>query len=185
MEKMSKEELRKLALELSTANARFAEQNHIDRRELYDTLEKLPVARNGTTRDLSLHELINNWNGTSSSTPVEEFLKRVPHAAQCGNWTDADCVIVCKLKLAGAASAFVESNLVLRRNDIAFESLSSALIERYGDTKSWDHYDRLLQDATQGPREDVKCFADRCSESKDDSPRFEPNKSPMVARRNR
>ena len=93
----------------------------------------------------------NNWTGTSSLTPVEEFLKRIAQAAQCGNWTDEDCVTICKLKLAGAASAFVESRLLLSRYNITFESISSALIERYMDTKIWEQCDRLLQKASQGP----------------------------------
>ena len=84
-------------LELSRAKARFIEQEAADKRELDETLSTLSAAqsglRNSERKDLSLHTLINHWNGTSSSIPVEEFLKRVSHAAECGEWSDADCVM--------------------------------------------------------------------------------------------
>ena len=89
MEQMSKEELRKMVLELSRANARFIEQEAAYKRELDDTLRSLSAAQSGLRgserKDLSLHMLIEYWNRTSSSTPVEEFLKRISHAAECGN----------------------------------------------------------------------------------------------------
>ena len=57
----------KMVLELINSNTQL---------ELYEVLHKLSVEQSGTRKDLYLHDLIEISNGTSSSTPVEEFFRR-------------------------------------------------------------------------------------------------------------
>lgn len=56
-------------------------------------------------RDLSLQGMFKSWGGGVSAKPVEEFLDNLEEVAACGNWTEEDKFVICKLKLHGPAAA--------------------------------------------------------------------------------
>ncbi|KAF6215692.1 hypothetical protein GE061_000023 [Apolygus lucorum] len=89
-------------------------------------------------RDLGLQTLIKAWGGGPQDIPVEEYLGRIRTVGRTGNWTPEDHANICRLKLTGAAAAFLEGHATLSREDATFEDQKE---ER--DKKGWEGNSRV------------------------------------------
>jgi hypothetical protein len=112
------------------------------------------------TRDLSLAASIREWNG--NSMPVTEFLTQIEQFARVSNWNQNDLVNILKLKLTGEAWLFVNGRDHLLDENVTYETLKAALIERFTEKLPTAYYYRLLHEATQEKNETPNQFLDRC-----------------------
>jgi hypothetical protein len=110
----------------------------------------------GKFKDLSLAASIREWNGSTNSRSVSEFL------AQVSNWSDVDLVNIVKAKLTGEALLFVNGRDELLDENVTYENLKSTLLRRFSDTLPPRYYYNLLHEAVQKKDESPAQFLDRC-----------------------
>jgi hypothetical protein len=63
------------------------------------------LGRTPVSKDLSLVALIPKWSGNEAAVPLNEFMDAIEGSARIGNWSDADKIQVCVLKLRDTARA--------------------------------------------------------------------------------
>lgn len=152
--------LRKRVKELEAANDAYAalELNHG-----LQKLEEGPKMEGPRPRkDLSLMALVAPWTGDESSTPVQQFLQGIELIGASGNWEDKDLALVTRTRLKGQAAAFLASRPELQGPAVEFETLKVELIGRFRDRTTPQQYLLMLNTITQGSKEQVRAFADRC-----------------------
>jgi len=113
-------------------------------------------------RDLSLQNMIRSWSGENTEVSVNEFIREIEMVALSGKWTDADKALVCRVKVSGAAAAFISSHPRLQDMNTPFSHYSELLKERFQDLTTPEENLLALNSISQGRSERVKEFADRC-----------------------
>lgn len=117
----------------------------------------------GKKKDIGMQQLIKTWvPGEKDAGTIDDFLGNLERVSLCGNWEEADKIVICRMKLGGAAASFVASKPELQKSTATFQEYKEALKERFGDTATPEQYVRQLQGAKQDKGESVKDFADRC-----------------------
>ncbi|KAF6216031.1 hypothetical protein GE061_000368 [Apolygus lucorum] len=113
-------------------------------------------------KDLGLQSLVKPWSGGSDSLQIEEFIAKLREVGNLGGWDSADLACICRLKLQGTASAFLEGQELLRetRN---FEVLVRGLVGRFTDPFEWKRREGELRKLSQKPKETLSEFADRAT----------------------
>lgn len=114
------------------------------------------------TKDLSLATGIKDWSGQSQTKPVTEFLTQIEQCARLSNWSDEDKVNIVKVKLTGEARQFVNGRDQLTDENMRFEVLKAALVDRFSEKLPARYYYNLLHEASQGKEETPIQFLDRC-----------------------
>ncbi|XP_023708597.1 uncharacterized protein LOC111865092 [Cryptotermes secundus] len=114
------------------------------------------------TKDLSLATSIREWNGQSQAKPVTEFLAQVEQCARVSNWSEEDVVNIIKAKLTGEARQFVDGRDQLTNDNVRYEVLKAALVDRFTEKLPVRYHYNLLHEATQGKEESPIQFLDRC-----------------------
>jgi hypothetical protein len=74
----------------------------------------------GNFKDLSLAASIREWNGSTNSRSVSEFLAQVENCAKVSNWSDVDLVNIVKAKLTGEALLFVNGRDELLDENVTY-----------------------------------------------------------------
>lgn len=117
---------------------------------------------NRRKRDLSLQTMIAPWTGEEGSIPVDEYLDGIELAAEAGNWTEKDKALVARMRLRGAAAAFLASRRDLKGLDADYQAIREGLRERFRDLANPEDYLLKLHALEQKDGEDARRFADRC-----------------------
>ncbi|KAF6203460.1 hypothetical protein GE061_001791 [Apolygus lucorum] len=112
-------------------------------------------------KDFSMQSLVRKWGGTKDEVPVEEFLAQLRSIGKTGHWEDSDLVTICRLKLQGMATAFIEGHPELTGEGVTFPQLEAALKKRFADPKVWEVREEELRRCVQGPTESIREYADR------------------------
>uniref|UniRef100_T1I0X8 Retrotransposon gag domain-containing protein n=1 Tax=Rhodnius prolixus TaxID=13249 RepID=T1I0X8_RHOPR len=112
-------------------------------------------------KDLSLQTLIRPWGG-GEQEPVEYFLLGFSKVANNGGWTDAERLMVCRLKLIGAAANCISSYPELLQPNATFGDLEAILKNRFAGTVTPEEQLLALNEVEQQVGENVQEFADRC-----------------------
>jgi hypothetical protein len=81
--------------------------------------------RRAAPKDLSLVALVPKWSGADPAVPLTRFFATIEGSARIGNWTDADKVQVCSLKLTGEAAEFFWSTPELCDSTSTWEELKT------------------------------------------------------------
>jgi hypothetical protein len=116
----------------------------------------------GKFKDLSLAASIREWNDSTNSRSVSEFLAQVENCATVSNWSDVDLVNIVKAKLTREALLFVNGRDELLDENMTYENLKSALLRRFSDTLPPRYYYNLLHEAVQKKDESPAQLLDRC-----------------------
>jgi hypothetical protein len=103
------------------------------------------------TKDLSLAASIREWSGQAQAKPVTEFLMQIEQ-----------CVNILKAKLTGEARQFVNGRDELTDEEVRYEVLKAALVDRFSEKLPARYCYNLLHKATQRKEEPPIQFLDRC-----------------------
>lgn len=140
-----KKELDKIKAELSSVRVSVSQTGRSDR-----------------PRDLSLQTLIRPWGGGILEEPVETFLTNFSLVANNGGWTEAEQLMICRLKLTGAAANCIAGHPELLEATATFTDLEAILKQRFTGTATPEELLLALNSVEQLPEEDAQQFADRC-----------------------
>lgn len=113
-------------------------------------------------KNLSLQSMIAQWSGAPEDCSVEKFLRSVEDVARCGNWEEAEKLLVARTKLAGAAADCLDSHPELSEGRATWAAFEKALRDRFGDVTKPEQYLLRLHSLQQGRGETVRAFATRC-----------------------
>jgi hypothetical protein len=117
--------------------------------------------RREAPKDMSLVTLVPKWSGTETAIPITRFFDAIEGAASMGNWTDADKVGVCALKLADTVGEFYESNPDLRHAGITWQELKTKLLQLFRDVRTDQYHYSALHKARQKKNETPQEFYNR------------------------
>jgi len=62
-------------------------------------MEEPPQLRRQGTKDLSLVTFVPKWSRTETASPLIEFFEAIEGTARIGNWSEADQMQICTLRL--------------------------------------------------------------------------------------
>jgi uncharacterized protein YktB (UPF0637 family) len=109
-----------------------------------------------------LVSLVPNWGGNDNAAPLAEFFEAITGTAKIGNWTEADQIQVCLLRLTDTAQDFYRAIPELRTSTISWQNFKAQFLHRFRDVrKAQYHYAQLYQ-ARQRKNESPSEFLDRC-----------------------
>lgn len=169
LKEMSESELRQLAGKLYAANQAYEQEMRRltaattegkGGEESQLTPEPVRLAP-VTKKNLGLQSMVAAWSGEDTVT-VAEFFEGVDLVARCGNWEDQDKALVVRMRVTGAAAAFLASRADLRRPETTYADLRRALEVRFRDGVKPEQYLLQLSSLTQAADEGIGPFADRC-----------------------
>ena len=129
--------------------------------EAQNAAESAPLRRLAA-KDLSLVTLVPKWGGTDKSIPLAEFLDSIDGTANIGNWTEADKMQVCVLRLTDNARDFYRATPELRDPTITWENFKEHFLKRFRDVRTNQYHFTQLQQAKQRKEESSSEFLDRC-----------------------
>jgi hypothetical protein len=112
-------------------------------------------------KDLSLVSLIPKWSGADTAAPISRFFSAIENAARIGNWTDADQVQVCSLKLIDEAHEFYWATPELRDPVISWQEFKTRFLTRFRDVRPKQYHYNQLHLARQKKHETPREFLDR------------------------
>jgi hypothetical protein len=117
--------------------------------------------RRAAPKDLSLVALVPKWSGADPAVPITRFFAAIEGSARIGNWTDADKVQVCTLKLSGEAHEFYWSTAEMRDPTISWQDFKDHFLTRFRDVRPPQYHYSQLQLARQRKDETPREFLDR------------------------
>ena len=121
----------------------------------------VPLVR-AKAKDLSLVSLVPKWSGSDIALPIQEFFEIIEDSAKIGNWSEADQILVCALKLTDTARAFYSSTPELRDPAITWLALKAHFLKRFRDVRDDQYHCTQLHMARQCKDETPAKFLDRC-----------------------
>uniref|UniRef100_T1I2C9 CCHC-type domain-containing protein n=1 Tax=Rhodnius prolixus TaxID=13249 RepID=T1I2C9_RHOPR len=116
----------------------------------------------GVKRDLSLQSLIMPWSGDISDRPIDQFLQNFSLVAERGGWSEADKIMICRLKLKGAAADCVACRPELLLPTATFVDMVDVIRTRFVGEATPEQKLLELNSLEQLSGEDARQFADRC-----------------------
>uniref|UniRef100_T1HEK5 CCHC-type domain-containing protein n=1 Tax=Rhodnius prolixus TaxID=13249 RepID=T1HEK5_RHOPR len=122
----------------------------------------LSSVEGGVKRDLSLQSLIMPWGGDISDRPIDQFLQNFALVAERGGWSEADKLMVYRLKLKGAAADCVACRPELLLPTATFTDLVEVIRTRFAREATPEQRLLELNSLEQLSGEDARQFADRC-----------------------
>jgi len=112
--------------------------------------------------DLSLVSSVPKWSGSDTALPIQEFFEIIEGSARIGNWSEADQIQVCVLKLTESARSFYNVTPELRDPAITWQEFKSHFATRFRDVRGDQYHFSQLQMARQRKSETPTEFLDRC-----------------------
>jgi hypothetical protein len=76
------------------------------------------------------------------SIPIEEFFQVIEGTARLGNWSDADQIHVCALRLTETTRDYYSTSPELRAPDITWQEFKASFVNRFRDV---GHYNTTLR----------------------------------------
>jgi len=125
-----------------------------------DASEDVTLVRT-KVKDLSLVSLVPKWSGSVTALPIQEFFEIIEGSAKIGNWSEADQIQVCALKLTESARSFYNVTPELRDTAITWQKFKSHLATRFRDVRGDQYNFSQLQMARQRKSETPTDFLDR------------------------
>jgi hypothetical protein len=116
----------------------------------------------GRTKDLTLAASIKEWSGNSKAKSVTEFLAQIEQCARVSGWNENDLVNILKAKLTGEALQFLNGRDQLTDENVTYEILKTALVDRFSEKLPARYHYNLLHEATQERDETPSQFLDKC-----------------------
>jgi hypothetical protein len=113
------------------------------------------------SKDTWVTNLVEPWKGESNSITATEFFELINEAADMGRLSPKDKVRFVRLKLRGAARLFYSSQPQLVAEDVTYEQLKTALINRFQDKRTNQFHYTRVQNASQEKNESPEAFLDR------------------------
>jgi hypothetical protein len=110
---------------------------------------------------MSLASLVPRWSGSEKAPPIAQFFASIDSAARVGNWTEADKVEVCTLKLTESAHAYYWATPELRDPTISWENFKEQLMTRFRDVHPDQYHYSEMHIARQRKNETPREFLDR------------------------
>lgn len=111
--------------------------------------------------DLSVANLIEVFRGDGTGPIVKDFFRLFENAAAMGRWTREDMLRILQLKVKGAAATFLSSLLDLHGQDVEYDVVRRAIIDRFTGKQTQHFHYANLTNAIQMRNESVEAFADR------------------------
>ena len=130
--------------------------------QLEQQLKALAITPVVKTKDLSLAASIKEWSGQANARPVTGYLAQVEQCARLSNWTREDLTDIVRAKLTGEARLFVNGRDHLVEENVTYEVLKAALVDRFSEKLPARYHYNQLHEATQGRDESPIQFLDRC-----------------------
>jgi hypothetical protein len=127
--------------------------------QLEQQLRELRIG--GRKKDLSLAASIKEWSGNSKEKSVTEFLTQIEQCASVSEWSENDLVNILKAKLKGEALQFLNGRDQLTDENVTYEILKTALVDRFSQKLPARYNYNLLHEATQGKAESPSQSLDR------------------------
>ena len=118
--------------------------------------------RRSAAKDLSLVTLVPKWGGADNAPPLAELFEAIEGTAKIGNWTEADKIQVCVLRLTDNARDFYRATPELRDPHITWEEFKAHFLNRFRDVRTAQYHFTQLQQARQRKNESASEFLDRC-----------------------
>lgn len=115
-----------------------------------------------TPKDLSLITLVPKWGGTEHAIPLAEFFESIEGTANIGNWTEADQIQICVLRLTDNARDFYRATPELKDPAITWAAFKEHFLKRFRDVRTDQYHFTQLQQARQRKNESPSEFLDRC-----------------------
>ena len=129
--------------------------------EARNAQEATPLRRSAA-KDLSLINVVPKWGGAENASPIEEFFDIIEGTARIGNWTEADQIQVCALRLTDSAREFYRATPELKDPTIKWEDFKAHFTQRFRDVRTSQFHFTELQQARQRKHESPRQFLDRC-----------------------
>ena len=117
--------------------------------------------RRQAPKDLSLVTLVPKWSGTETASPLVEFFEAIEGTARIGNWSEADQIQICALRLTETARAFYSATPELRDPSITWQDFKASFFRRFRDVRTDQFHFTQLQQARQRSDETPSEFLDR------------------------
>ncbi|PNF39365.1 hypothetical protein B7P43_G17748 [Cryptotermes secundus] len=114
------------------------------------------------TKDLSLAASIKEWSRQDNARPVTEFISQVEQCARLSNWSREDLTDIVRAKLIGEARVFINGRDHLAGENVSYEELKAALVDRFSEKLPARYHYNQLHEAAQGREETPIQFLDRC-----------------------
>ena len=113
-------------------------------------------------KDLSLVSLVPKWSGSDTALPIQDFFEIIEGSGKIGNWTDADQIHVCALRLTATARAFYSVTPELRDPTITWQEFKAHFLNRFRDVRGDQYHFSQLQMARQRKDETPAEFLHLC-----------------------
>ena len=82
-------------------------------------------------KDLSLVSLVPKWSGSDTALPIQKFFELIEVSEKIANWSEADQILVCALKLTDAARAFYNVTPELRDPTITWQAFKAHFLKGF------------------------------------------------------
>jgi len=106
--------------------------------------------------------LVPKWSCSDTALPIQDLFEIIEGSGKIGNWTDADQIQVCALRLTDAARAFYSVTPELRDPTITWQEFKAHFVKRFRDVRGDQYHFSQLQMARQRKDETPAEFLDRC-----------------------
>ncbi|XP_046399957.1 uncharacterized protein LOC124166472 [Ischnura elegans] len=113
----------------------------------------------GVVNVSGLIHLVDIFSGEGGER-IEDFLGAIEMTAELGNWTDVLKTNVVRLRTRGRARQFINA-LSDASVPVTWRAMADALLERFKEQEPYAISMRRFMDCAQGPREEVREFAER------------------------
>jgi hypothetical protein len=110
---------------------------------------------------MSIVSIVPKWSGTDNSIPIEEFFQVIEGTARLGNWSDADQIRVCALRLTETARDCYSATPGLTAPDITWQQFKVSFVNKFRDVRTLQYHLTQLVMARQRTGETAATFLDR------------------------
>ena len=120
--------------------------------EAQNAQESTPLRRSAA-KDLSLVTLVPKWGGADNAPPLAEFFEAIEGTAKIGNWTEADKIQVCVLRLTDNARDFYRATPELKDPNVTWDNFKAHFQTRFRDVRTAQYHFTQLHQARQQKNE--------------------------------
>jgi hypothetical protein len=124
--------------------------------------QEVASLRRTASKDLSLVSLLPKWGGNDNAAPLAEFFEAIEGMARRGNWTEADQIQVCALRLTDTVRDFYRATPELRNPTISWQNFKAHFLNRFRDVRNAQYHYTQLHQARQRKNESPSEFLDKC-----------------------
>jgi len=116
--------------------------------EAQNESEGTPLRRSAA-KDLSLVTLVPKWGGADNANPLAEFFEAIEGTAKIRNWTEADKIQVCVLRLTDNVRDFYRATPELKDPNVTWEIFKAQFLNIFRDVRTAQYHFTQLQQARQ------------------------------------